>query len=114
MDVRGVGSRRRLLFLGRPTEHREALLAPIKRGYRIVHIGHGLHGPQLMRFLARADMQLNLHNHPYPTFENRVCLALAAGHLVISEPLSPDHGLRAGVTSWRPTMPTPSWRSSSE
>ena len=60
------------------------------------HIGHGLHGPQLMRFLASADVQLNLHNHPYPTFENRVCLALAAGHLVISEPLSPDHGLRAG------------------
>ena len=42
-------------------------------------------------------MQLNLHNNPYPTFENRVCIALAAGHLVISEPLSPTHGLQPGV-----------------
>jgi len=96
MDVHERGQPPRLLFLGRPTEHREALLAPIKRSHQIVHIGHGLHGPQLRRFLANADVQLNLHNHPYPTFENRVCLALAAGHLVISEPLSPDHGLRAG------------------
>jgi len=96
MDVHERGQPPRLLFLGRPTEHREALLAPIKRSHRIVHIGHGLHGSPLMRFLASTDVQLNLHNHPYPTFENRVCLALAAGHLVISEPLSPDHGLRAG------------------
>ena len=54
-----------------------------------MHIGHGLFGARLERFLPRADVQLNLHNNPYPTFENRVCLALAAGHLVISEPLSP-------------------------
>jgi len=96
MDVHERQQPPRLLFLGRPTEHREALLAPIKRGHQIVHIGHGLLGAQLLRFLECADVQLNLHNHPYPTFENRVCFALAAGHLVISEPLSPDHGLQAG------------------
>jgi hypothetical protein len=86
----------RLLFVGRSTEHRETLLAPIKRKYAIAHVGHGLFGEQLKRFLRRADVQLNLHNNPYPTFENRVCIALAAGHLVISEPLSPRHGLRPG------------------
>jgi glycosyl transferase family 1 len=96
MDVRPRGRPPRLLFVGRSTEHREQLLAPIKRAHSIVHIGHGLFGEPLMRFLRGADVQLNLHNHPYPTFENRVCIALAAGHLVISEPLSPDHGLRAG------------------
>ena len=47
--------------------------------------------------LADSDVQLNLHNNPYPTFENRVSIALAAGHLVISEPLSPSHGLAPGV-----------------
>ncbi len=72
------------------------MLAPIKRGYPIVHVGHGLYGRQLERFFKRADVQLNIHNNPYPTFENRVSIALAAGHLVISEPLSPDHGLRPG------------------
>ena len=33
----------------------------------------------------------------YWSFENRVCLHLAAGHLVLSEPLSPQHGLEPGI-----------------
>jgi hypothetical protein len=97
MDVRPRQTPPRLLFVGRSTEHRERMLAPVKRAHQIVHIGHGLFGDPLARFLRRADVQINLHNNPYPTFENRVCIALAAGHLVISEPLSPTHGLRAGV-----------------
>jgi hypothetical protein len=97
MEVRERAHPPRLIFVGRSTEHREELLAPIKREHPIVHIGHGLFGEQLMRFLSRTDVQLNLHNNPYPTFENRVCVALAAGHLLISEPLSPSHGLQAGV-----------------
>ena len=39
---------------------------------------------------------VNLHNNPYPSFENRVCIALAAGHLVISESLSPQKPHYAG------------------
>lgn len=97
MDVSPRAQPPRLLFVGRSTEHREELLAPVKRAHPIVHIGHGLFGEQLERFLRRADVQLNLHNNPYPSFENRVCIALAAGHLVISEPLSPSHGLQPGV-----------------
>jgi hypothetical protein len=85
-----------MLFIGRPTDHRERLLAPLKRHHPIVHIGHGLYGEQLLSFFARTDVQLNLHNNPYPSFENRVCIALAAGHLVVSEPLSPEHDLQAG------------------
>ena len=93
-EVRVRAQPPRMLFVGRPTEHRERLLAPLKRSHRIVHIGHGLYGERLLRFFECSDVQLNLHNNPYPTFENRMLLALAAGHLVISEPLSPDHGLR--------------------
>jgi hypothetical protein len=96
MDVPEREQPPRLLFLGRPTEHREQLLELVKRRYPLVHIGHGVFGPALRRFLERADVQINLHNNPYPTFENRVCIALAAGHLVISEPLSPSHGLVPG------------------
>ena len=95
-DVRERGRPARLLFVGRPTEHREELLAPVKRKYPIVHIGHGLFGERLVRFMDSADVQLNLHNNPYPSFENRVCIALAAGHLVISEQLSPRHELAPG------------------
>lgn len=97
MDVSPRSRPPRLLFVGRSTEHRERLLAPIKAAHPVVHIGHGLFGEPLLRFLRRADVQLNLHNNPYPSFENRVCIALAAGHLVISEALSPDHDLSAGV-----------------
>jgi hypothetical protein len=93
MDVRERPQPPGLLFVGRATEHRERLLEPVKRAHAIVHIGHGIFGEQLLRFFARSDIQLNLHNNPYPTFENRICLALAAGHLVISEPLSPSHDL---------------------
>lgn len=96
MDPRKRSAPPRLLFIGRPTTHRETLLAPVKRSYPIVHIGHGLFGEQLAAFLADTDVQLNLHNHDYPSFENRVCIAMAAGNLVISEPLSPSHELTAG------------------
>jgi hypothetical protein len=97
MDVRERTQPPRLLFVGRSTEHREELLAAVKRAHPIVHFGHGLFGDRLARVFAATDVQLNLHNNPYPTFENRVCLALAAAHLVISEPLSPRHELTAGV-----------------
>jgi hypothetical protein len=96
MDVRDRAHPPRLLFIGRSTVHREQLLAPIKARHPIVHFGHGLYGARLLRVLRATDVQLNLHNNPYPTFENRVCLALAAGHLVISEPLSPSHELEPG------------------
>jgi len=96
-DVHERASPPSVLFLGRSTEHREQLLAPLKARYPLQHIGHGLHGEQLIRFLRRADVQINAHNNPYPSFENRVSIALAAGHLVLSEPLSPEHGLRPGT-----------------
>lgn len=97
LEVRERSDPPALLFIGRSTEHREMLMAPLKRAYPIAHVGHGLFGDELRRFMASADVQLNLHNNPYPTFENRVSVALAAGHLVISEPLSPRHDLRPSI-----------------
>lgn len=95
MDVRERSRPPRLLFLGRSTEHREEQLAAVKARHPLVHVGHGLFGDRLASLLAETDVQINLHNNPYPTFENRVCIGLAAGHLVISEALSPTHGLQA-------------------
>ena len=51
------------------------------------------------------QVAINLHNEPYPTFENRVALHLAAGQLVISEPLSPTHGLEPGIDFIQVTSP---------
>ena len=53
---------------------------------------------------------INLHNEPYETFENRVSIALAGGALVVSEPLSPTHGLRPGADYVEVRTPWDLWR----
>jgi hypothetical protein len=85
------------LFVGRSTEHRERLLTPSKHRFDVLHLAFGVDAARLERLMDEHWLAINAHNEPYPSFENRVCLHLAAGHLVLSEPLSPDHGLEAGI-----------------
>jgi len=87
----------RALFVGRSTEHREKVLTPAKHEYDLLHLAFGVHGDRLDQAMAEHDVGINLHNEPYPSFENRVLLHLAAGHLVITEQLSPTHGLEPGI-----------------
>jgi hypothetical protein len=87
----------RLLFTGRSTPHRESFLGHLKRDFDCVHLAHGVTDDRLIEFMAEVDVGINLHNEPYPTFENRVSVYLAAGLLVLSEPLSPRHGLLPGA-----------------
>ena len=86
----------RPVFVGRSTPHRETFLQPVKREFDLLHVAFGAGARELARLLDEHDTAINLHNEPYPSFENRVCLHLAAGHLVVSEPLSPTHGLDPG------------------
>jgi hypothetical protein len=86
-----------VLFVGRSTPHRESFLAPAKRAVDLLHVAFGAGVEDLERLLDEHQVCINLHNEPYPSFENRVCLHLAAAHLVVSEPLSPTHGLEPGV-----------------
>ena len=95
-DVCPPNPRPQVLFTGRSTAHRERFLGPVKKDVPTVHLAHGVTDEQLIPFLHDADIGVNLHNEPYPTFENRVPAYLAAGLLVISEPLSPHHGLQPG------------------
>lgn len=91
-------SKPRMLFVGRTTAHREAFLAPLKHVYDLLHIEHGIFGEEFINLAhGGVDIAINVHNENYPSFENRVALHLAAGHLVISEPLSPSHGLEPGI-----------------
>lgn len=94
--VAAPNARPAVLFTGRSTDHRERFLGPVKKDFPTVHLAHGVTDEQLMPFLRQSDVGVNLHNEPYPTFENRVPAYLAAGLLVISEPLSPHHGLQPG------------------
>jgi hypothetical protein len=96
-DVREADGRPTFLFTGRSTPHRDAFLNPIKHGFDVIHLAHGVTDTKLQEFMAECDAGINLHNEPYPTFENRCGVYLAAGLLLISETLDPRCGLIPGV-----------------
>lgn len=87
----------RALFVGRSTAHREKLLFEAKARNGLLHLAFGVGADQLEQLLREHDVAINIHNHPYPSFENRVCLHMAAGNLVVTEALSPTHGLEGGI-----------------
>lgn len=91
-----AGSPPRMLFVGRSTVHRENFLMGAKHRFDVLHVAFGIQDDELTRLMQRHQVTFNVHNEPYPSFENRVYLHLAAGHLVITEPLSPSHGLVSG------------------
>jgi hypothetical protein len=86
-----------ILFVGRSTDHRERFLARPKAELDVVHAAFGIGPGELGLLMEAHDIAVNLHNEPYPSFENRVCLHLAAGQLVVSEALSPTHGLEPDI-----------------
>jgi hypothetical protein len=87
----------RVVFVGRSTPYRERFLLPSKHEYDLLHLAFGVDADRLVEVMSTHDVGINLHNEEYPSFENRICLHLAAGHLVLSEPLSPEHGLEPGL-----------------
>jgi hypothetical protein len=88
----------RVIFIGYSTVHREEHLLRAKHEFDIGHYAHGLMGDALREVLAAADIGINVHGAPEPlSFENRVLLHLASGHLVISEPIEPTFGLEPGI-----------------
>ena len=93
----------RVAFVGYSTEHREQWLTPVKHEFDVLHvvtglrIAAGLDGSSTRELWGSIDVGINLHVGSFPSFENRVCLHLAAGHLVVSEPLDPSHGLEPGI-----------------
>jgi hypothetical protein len=95
--VRTTGRRPSIVFVGRSSEHREQFLKRPKEELGLVHAAFGIGLGELVGLLAEHAIGVNLHNEPYPSFENRVCLQLAAGQLVVSETLSPSHGLEPDI-----------------
>jgi hypothetical protein len=83
----------RPVFVGRATEHRERWLIDAKHEFDLLHVASGLQGDGLRELFARTDLAVNVHREPAPEFEHRVPLHLAAGHLVVTAPLEPRHGL---------------------
>jgi hypothetical protein len=88
----------RVIFIGFSTMHREGWLIASKHEFDIGHYAHGLMGDLLRETLASADVAINLHGEAGQlSFENRVLLHLASGHLVISEPLEPAFGIEPDI-----------------
>lgn len=85
------------LFTGRTTDHRNRYLDPVKKDFDVIHLAHGVTDERLAPFLAQAQVGINLHNHPYLNYENRVSQFAAAGLAIVTEPLSPRWGLIPGV-----------------
>jgi hypothetical protein len=101
--------RPRLLFVGRSTPHRERVLMDVKHHNDLLHLAFGVGAAELEQAMSEHDVGINVHNQDYPSFENRVCLHLAAGHLVLSEGLSPAHGLEPGLDFLEITGPGSLW-----
>jgi hypothetical protein len=97
-DPRPIARPPRVLFLGESSEHRERWLVSSKHRFDLVHAAFGVHGDRLLDLFARTDIGVNLDVEEGASgFDHRVALHLAAGHLLLSEPLSPLYGLEPGI-----------------
>ena len=79
-----------IFFIGRSTTYREQFLWKLKHYYNVLHIAHGIVGEELVRFINRSKIAINLHHENKISFEPRMQLYMACKILVMSEPLSPN------------------------
>jgi hypothetical protein len=86
-----------MFFSGRTTTHRDKYFGPLKRDFNFLHINHGVAGSDLLEFISKCKISLNIHAEDEVSWEPRTQLLLAAGSLMISEPLSPTCPLRPGI-----------------
>jgi len=85
----------RALVIGHSSVRNELLLIDSKHRHEVLHIAGGLKGAALAAALAACDTAINVRDDEKPDFGPRVGLYLAAGLLLVSEPLHPPHGLVA-------------------
>ena len=87
----------RIVFEGPSTEHREWWLATAKHLHDVRHVAHGITPDRLAAHLDHVDVALVAHPTERAGFDHRVAVHLAAGHLVVAEPLGRRHGLEPGL-----------------
>lgn len=86
-----------MFFSGRSTPHRDVFFGPLKRDFNFLHINHGVVGPDLLEFIQKCRISLNVHAENEISWEPRTQFLMAAGSLLVSEPLSPSCPLRPGI-----------------
>lgn len=86
-----------LFFIGRSTRHRESYFGTLKHNYNFLHICHGLYGPDLISYINKSKICLNVHAENETSWEPRMQMLLATGAFVISEHITPNKYLRPGI-----------------
>lgn len=87
----------RAVFIGASTPERERTLVDSKHRFDLVHYAHGLHGERLRDVLRTVDVGVNAHADGAGRFAHRALVHLAAGQLLLSQPLDPLHGLEPEI-----------------
>ena len=84
-------------FIGKSTPHREDLLFSLHLACNFFHGAHGLVGAaEILPFLQRAKIGLNLHRDATPNLEPRLTILMACGLFVLTEALRPNPWFEEG------------------
>jgi hypothetical protein len=84
-------------MVGRSTAYREDVVTLAKHSHDVVHYSHGLFGEALREALVATDVGIAVSAEPGGGIPAQALLHLAAGQLLVSEPLAPSHGLEPGI-----------------
>lgn len=96
-DVRALHRAPSVLAIGRSSAHREAMLLPAKHHHDLLQVIHGVVGEELAELLGEYDVGVFVPRQHGGGFGQQVPLHLASGHLLVSWPLEPAHGLERDI-----------------
>lgn len=86
------------VFIGKSTPHREDYLFSLHLMCSFFHGAHGLVGAtEVLPFLQRAKIGLNIHRDETPNIEPRLPILMACGLFVLTEKLHPNPWFEEGV-----------------
>jgi hypothetical protein len=96
-EVRLLHHLPRAISIGRSSLHRERMLLPAKHHHDLLQVIHGVSGEPLAELLGEYDVGVYVAGEPGGGFGHQVGVHLAAGHLLLSEHLTPAHGLERNI-----------------
>ena len=96
-DVRPLHHAPRPMSVGRATEHREVMLTPAKHHHDLLQVIHGVSGEPLAELLREYDVGVYVAPRSGGGFGAQVGMHLAAGQLLLTERLTPLHGLERDI-----------------
>lgn len=96
-ESRPVSRSHRAIAIGVSTSHREAMLMPAKHHHDVLQVIHGIDGEMLMALLEEYEVGIHVNHRRGGGFDWAVGAHLAAGQILLSEPLAPAHGLETNL-----------------